>query len=119
MVPLAIMSRREFLQHTIAAGAVMAADAILPRSVGAAGVRWRIGCFNRPWTAWSFDTALAQIKSAGYETVGLLTRTKDEPFIAADAAPEYLAGLQRRIAGSGLTANMGTLSTRHNIPPDD
>jgi hypothetical protein len=47
------------------------------------------------------------MKAAGYQTTGLLTRTKDEPFIGADAAPEYLTRLKRRIAGSGLIANMG------------
>jgi hypothetical protein len=52
-----------------------------------ASVRWPIGCFNRPWTTWSFDDTLAQIKAAGYQTTGLLTRTKDEPFIGADATP--------------------------------
>ena len=29
---------------------------------------WPIGCFNRPWTTWSFDEALKQIKAAGYQT---------------------------------------------------
>ena len=45
-------------------------------------------------------------QAAGYETTGLLTRTRDEPFIGADATPEYLAALKQRIAGSGLKANM-------------
>jgi sugar phosphate isomerase/epimerase len=80
---------------------------------------WPIGCFNRPWTTWSFDEALQQIKAAGDLTTGLLTRTKDEPFIGADATPEYLARLKQRIAGSGLNANMGALRSRHNIPVND
>ena len=84
-----------------------------------ARVNWPIGCFNRPWTTWSFDEALTRIKSAGYQTTGLLTRTRDEPFIGADATPEYLAGLKRRIAVSGLQANMGALRSRHNIPLDE
>jgi sugar phosphate isomerase/epimerase len=61
---------------------------------------------------------LKQIKAAEYETIGLLTRTKDEPFIGADAAPEYVARLKQRIAGSGLKANMAALRSRHNIPLD-
>jgi sugar phosphate isomerase/epimerase len=81
--------------------------------------RWRIGCFNRPWTSWSFDDALTQIKAAGYDTVGLLTRTKDEPFIGADASPEYLGTLKHRLAASGLRANMGALRTRHDIPLEE
>jgi sugar phosphate isomerase/epimerase len=112
------MNRRTFLQHTIAGGAATAAGAFLAPSLDAA-VHWPIGCFNRPWTTWSFDDALKQIKAAGYQTTGLLTRTKDEPFIGADATPEYLATLKQRLAGSGLKANMGALRSRHNIPLDE
>ena len=113
------MNRREFLQHTIVGGAASAVGLSLSHSLGATSVRWPIGCFNRPWTTWSFDEALTRIKAAGYTTMGLLTRTKDEPFMGADATPEYLARLKQRIADSGLKANMGALRTRHNIPLDD
>jgi len=112
------MNRREFLQHTIIGGAATTLGASLSPVLSAV-VRWPIGCFNRPWTTWSFDDALKQIKAAGYPTTGLLTRTKDEPFIGADATPEYLVRLKQRIAGSGLTANMGALRSRHNIPLDE
>jgi sugar phosphate isomerase/epimerase len=78
-----------------------------------------MGCFNRPWTNWSFDQTLKEIKAAGFATTGLLTRTKDEPFIAADATTEYLAELKTRIAASGLTANMGALRSSHDIPLAD
>src|SRR2546425_5223703 len=109
------MSRREFLQQTIAGGIA----ASLTTSMRATSVHWPIGCFNRPWTTWSFDEALKQIKAAGYQTTGLLTRTSDEPFIGADATPEYLARLKQRIADSGLKAIMGALRSRHSIPLDD
>ena len=89
------------------------------RSVEAKGVNWPIGCLNRPWTKWSFDQTLKEIKSAGYKTTGLLTRTKDEPFVGADATREYLQSLKGRIAASGLAANMGALRSRHNIPIDE
>src|SRR5438876_2148837 len=102
------MNRREFLQHSIVGSAAI--------TLGAAGVRWPIGCFNRPWTTWSFDDALKQIKAAGYQTTGLLTRTKDEPFIGVDATPEYLAKLKQRLAASGLKTNMAALRSRHDIP---
>ena len=51
--------------------------------------------------------------------MGLLTRTQEEPFIGADASPEYLARLKQRIADSGLKANMGALRSRHNIPLEE
>jgi sugar phosphate isomerase/epimerase len=113
------MDRREFLQQTMAGAAATALGSALRPPLGAAGVQWPIGCFNRPWTAWTFDAALEQIKAAGYQTAGLLTRTKDEPFIGADATPEYLARLKQRIAGSGVKANMGALRSRHDIPVGD
>src|SRR5438876_7832489 len=112
------MNRREFLQHAILGGAATTLGLSL-RPALSARVQWPIGCFNRPWTTWSFDDALKQIKAAGYQTTGLLTRTRDEPFIGADATPEYLARLKQRIAGSGLTANMAALRSRHNIPLED
>src|SRR5688572_4586835 len=109
------MNRRQFLQRTIAGGAATALGWPLSPSLSAAGVPWPIGCFNRPWTTWSFDEALTQIKAAGYQTTGLLTRTKDEPFIGADATPEYLARLKQRLAASGLHANIGALRSRHDV----
>src|SRR5437867_6676996 len=112
------MKRREFLQQTVLGGAAFGLSVSRSAPVDAS-VRWPIGCFNRPWTTWSFDDTLAQIKAAGYQTTGLLTRTKDEPFIGADATLEYLAKLKQRLAASGLKANMGALRSRHDIPIAD
>jgi sugar phosphate isomerase/epimerase len=109
------MNRREFILTTIGG----ATSLILQSSSEATGVIWPIGCFNRPWTKWSFDQTLKEIKTAGYQTVGLLTRTREEPFIGADATPEYLGKLKERLRASGLAANMGALRTRHNIPATD
>lgn len=109
------MNRREFILTSIGAGASLT----LLKSAEAKGVKWPIGCFNRPWTKWSFDQTLQEIKAAGYQTAGLLTRTKDEPFVGADATPEYLSQLKERLRASGLAANMGALRTRHNIAAAD
>jgi sugar phosphate isomerase/epimerase len=106
------MNRRDFLEQ---AAMALPLSIIVQRSA----VRWRIGCFNRPWTTWSFDEALRQIKAAGYDTTGLLTRTKDEPFIGADATPAYLSKLKQRLSASGLNATMGALRTRHDIPLEE
>lgn len=109
------MNRREFIQQT----AIGAAATVAMNFTAEAKVNWPIGCFNRPWTRWSFDQTLKEIKAAGYNSTGLLSRTKTEPFVGADATPEYLDGLKKRIAESGLTANMGALRSRHNIPLED
>jgi sugar phosphate isomerase/epimerase len=109
------MNRREFIQQT----AIGVAAAATLNFTAEAKVNWPIGCFNRPWTRWSFDQTLKEIKAAGYKSTGLLSRTRDEPFIGADATPEYLDSLKKRIAASGLTANMGALRSRHNLPLED
>ena len=95
------------------------ADAQALLAAPAPAVRWPIGCFNRPWTKWTFAETLTAIKAAGYSTTGLLTRTKKDPFIAADATPEYLDGLKRAIAASGLTANLGALRSRLDVPIEE
>lgn len=109
------MNRREFINQTMIAGAALAMNS----SHAAAKVKWEIGCFNRPWTRWSFDQTLKEIRAAGYKSTGLLSRTREEPFIGPDATPEYLSGLKDRLAASGLKVNMGALRSRHNIPLED
>ena len=94
------LSRRHFL----AASSAVAATALLPRHLfaAAAGPAWPVGCFNRPWTKWSYDETLDAIKAAGYTHTGLLTPTKDDPFTGSSATPEYLAALKQKIAARGL-----------------
>jgi sugar phosphate isomerase/epimerase len=111
------MNRRKFIHQSIFAGTAL--TVMSSSSAEAKGVKWQIGCFNRPWTKWPFDQTLKEIKAAGYKTTGLLSRTREEQFIGADATPEYLERLKQRIAASGLTANLGTLRSRHNIPLQD
>jgi sugar phosphate isomerase/epimerase len=112
-------TRREFIRESTAllAGAALLGDA--PLLPAAPAVRWPIGCFNRPWTRWPFDETLKAIKTAGYATTGLLTRTNADPFIAAEATPEDLDGLKRTLAASGLTAIMGALRTPQDAPLED
>ena len=78
--------------------------------------RWPIGCFNRPWTKWSFDDTLDAIKAAGYTHTGLLTPTKDDVFTSANATPAYLAALKAKIAARGLKVNMTALRVKTALP---
>jgi sugar phosphate isomerase/epimerase len=109
------MNRRQFIQQTTLITTATAAFNLTAE----AKVNWPIGCFNRPWTRWPFDQTLKEIKAAGYTTTGLLSRTRDEQFIGADATPEYLEKLKQRLAANGLKANMGALRSRHSIPLAD
>jgi sugar phosphate isomerase/epimerase len=43
----------------------------------------------------------------------------DEPFLAPDSSEDYLAGLKKRVADSGLTATMGSLRGNFLSPVDD
>lgn len=113
------MTRRGFLHATT--GALFggwAAPAALPAAEKVA-VKWPIGCFNRPWSKWTYNETLDHLKTAGYKLTGLLTRHKDDPFIAPEATPEYLNELKKRIAAHGLAANLAALRSRHDGPVDD
>lgn len=108
------MDRREFIGIAGASLAMLGSTGVEAR-----GVNWEIGCFNRPWTKWSYDQTLKEMSAAGYKTTGLLSRTREERFIGAEATPEYIDGLKKRIESSGLRATMGALNSRHNIPLED
>ena len=57
---MSAMLRRTFLQSATSsiAGLTLAGRS----SAVSAGVDWEVGCFNRPWTKWSFDEALKEIR---------------------------------------------------------
>lgn len=110
------LTRRRFLCHTATATGV----ALLPGTTSLVAApdatRWPIGCFNRPWTKWSYDETLDGIKAAGYRLTGLLSPTKADPFTGSAASPEYLAALKRKLAERGLKANMTALRVKHDVP---
>ncbi len=114
------MNRRKFLSQVTAATTVLAATPFSSLAAEAGkGVQWPIGCFNRPWTKWTFDEALDGVKGAGYRLTGLLTRGKSEPFVGVEATNEYLDTLKKKIADRGLKANMAALRSRHDISVED
>ena len=110
------LSRRQFLASTAAGLAVT----LLPIRLGAAvpPSGWPIGCFNRPWSKWSYDVTLDGIKDAGYLMTGLLTPLpgQGEIFTGASATPEYLTDLKRKIASRGLQVNMTALRVKSDLP---
>lgn len=114
------MQRREFLQGvagvcalgTIAGGSAEGSEKM-------ARVKWQVGCFNRPWGAWSYDVALEQMREAGFHTTGILGDHKGETFLDPEATPEYLDALKKRIESHGLKASMGRLRIQHNTPIDE
>jgi sugar phosphate isomerase/epimerase len=109
-----VLPRREFLTAMSAAAVVSALPAA--RAAAAKPTAWPVGCFNRPWTKWSYDETLDGIKAAGYTWTGLLSPTKADVFTSATATPEYLAELKRKIAARGLRVNLTALRVKHNVP---
>jgi sugar phosphate isomerase/epimerase len=107
-----MITRRQFLRDCVASASALAATS---SNFAAEGIQPLIGCFNRPWSRWGRAETLKGVKTAGYETIGLLTRSKEEPFIGIEAVPAYLEKLKEEIADTGLKANVGSLRSRHNI----
>src|SRR5437016_12044020 len=120
-----IMNRRQFVTTTtLSAGAAAIAPLGVTRAAETtSGVRWPIGCFNRPWTGgkkdWGLDAAFDGIRQAGYKLTGLLSRTPNDPLTGSDATAEYLARLKERIAARGLKANMAALRNKNEVPLDE
>ena len=107
------ISRRTFLQG-VAGVTTLAKTESKPM-----GVKWQIGCFNRPWGAWGYDVALEKMHEAGFRTTGILGDHKGEPFLDPDATPEYLESLKARIEKAHLKPIMGRLHIRHDTPLDE
>ena len=105
------MNRRAFFRNaTILTGSVLAATDFA--AAGAEKPKWPIGCFNRPWTNWSYDEALDGIAGAGYKLTGLLSGHRGEAFTSSNATPAYLDELKQRIAQRGLAVNMTAIRFR-------
>jgi sugar phosphate isomerase/epimerase len=94
------------LIQTAIAGAGSLASLPWTCAYAAEKTNWPIGCFNRPWTKWSYHDALDGIAAAGYKLTGLLSVHTGEAFTSSAATPEYLDGLKKRIAQRGLAVNM-------------
>jgi sugar phosphate isomerase/epimerase len=112
------MNRRTFLQ-TASIGTASLASLSISSALAAEKPDWPIGCFNRPWTNWSYDDALDGIKAAGYKLTGLLSAHKGEAFTSSTSTPEYLDGLKKRIAQRGLAVNMTAIRFKADAPLAD
>lgn len=52
--------RRQFVREVASAGAAMVlmSQNQIPMADHQPGVKWQIGCFNRPWTTFTYDQAI-------------------------------------------------------------
>src|ERR1044071_3293684 len=110
------MNRRTFFRTAAAASL---AGLSFTHALADENVPWPIGCFNRPWTKWSYDEALDGIVAAGYKLTGLLSAHRGEAFTSSSATPDYLDGLKKRIAQRGLAVNMTAIRLHPEAPVAD
>lgn len=122
------MTRRDWLRfgagalavHGLGAGGWVPAEARAAEPAAKPALKpWEIGCFNRPWSRWTYDEALDAMKACGFRLTGLVGDHKGEAFITASATPEYLDRLRERIESRGLLAIVAWYDTQHDLPLDE
>jgi len=64
-------------------------------------VQNQIGCFNRPWAQWDYETALAGIQAAGYEHTGLMYQG-DKLLLSTDSSPDEILEMKDLIESHEL-----------------
>ncbi len=79
---------------------------------------WKIGCFNRPWSSYSYDEALKGMKDAGYQITGMLGDHSGELLLKSESSPEYLDQLRSRVEAQGLNPIMARLVLKHDMSVD-
>lgn len=113
-----MITRRTFLQVAPAAVGMAGMATEMMSAMQALGVRWPVGCFNRPWVKWGYDASLDGIRDAGYSLTGLLTVQPGEAFTSAAATPAYLTALKQRVAARGLALNMTAIRLNFASGPE-
>ena len=105
------VTRREFLNQSVRAGAGLGAASVLTSLVGlqracasgAADEPYMIGCYTRPWARYDYRVALDAIAEAGYEYVGLMTtKSKSGLVISVSTTPEEAAQVAEEVRKRNL-----------------
>ena len=61
----------------------------------------QLGCFNRPWSQFDYDGALAGMAAAGFELTGTMRQQK-EALVDVDSTEDEVAVLRARVQRAGL-----------------
>ena len=61
----------------------------------------QIGCFNRPWSQWDYEIALAGIQAAGYEHTGLMYQG-NKLLVRTDSSPDEILEMKDLIESHEL-----------------
>ncbi|HCO92848.1 MAG TPA: hypothetical protein DIU00_02675 [Phycisphaerales bacterium] len=99
------LSRRDFLGHSLRLGAVglAASYPAVSTMASAAGERWQIGCYTRPWAKYDYRVALDAIAEAGFKYAGLMTaKSKNNLVISVATTLEEAEQVGREARKRGL-----------------
>jgi len=99
------LSRRDFLGHSLRLGAAGLAASYTATSTmaSAAGDRWQIGCYTRPWAKYDYRVALDAIAEAGFKYAGLMTaKSKNNLVISVETTLEEAEQVGREARKRGL-----------------
>lgn len=100
------LSRRDFLGKGLKFGAVgFAASYVLQSHAAttAAGGRWQVGCYTRPWAKYDYREALDAIAEAGFKYAGLMTtNTKTSLVISVSTTLEEAHQVGQEVKKRGL-----------------
>ena len=99
------LSRRDFLGHSLRLGAAGLAASCTAASTmaSAAGDRWQIGCYTRPWAKYDYRVALDAIAEAGFKYAGLMTaKSKNNLVISVATTLEEAEQVGREARKRGL-----------------
>ncbi len=99
------LSRRDFLGHSLRLGAAGLAASCTAASTmaSAAGDRWQIGCYTRPWAKYDYRVALDAIAEAGFKYAGLMTaKSKNNLVISVATTLEEAEQVGREAQKRGL-----------------
>ena len=99
------LSRRDFLDRSLRLGAAGLAASCTAASTmaSAAGDRWQIGCYTRPWAKYDYRVALDAIAEAGFKYAGLMTaKSKNNLVISVATTLEEAEQVGREARKRGL-----------------
>jgi sugar phosphate isomerase/epimerase len=91
------VTRREFI------GSALVATASAMFSRASETLRWKIGCYTRPWAQYDYRVAFDGIADAGFKYVGLMTtKSKSNLIISLSTTPEEAAAIGAEAKQRGL-----------------
>ncbi|MHC4204346.1 MAG: sugar phosphate isomerase/epimerase family protein [Planctomycetota bacterium] len=99
------LSRRDFLGNSLKLGAAGLAASCTAASTmaSAAGDRWQIGIYTRPWAKYDYRVALDAIAEAGFKYAGLMTaKSKNNLVISVATTLEEAEEVGREVRKRGL-----------------